>query len=124
MGLDQYGVVRLPNKGHINEPIIFISWRKHNRLHGWMENLYRSRGGEDVFNTETELSLSLDDLDALEQDIVQGELPETKGFFFGGDSYEHYAHPQHGDRRIDMEFLKKARNCIAHGGEISYTSWW
>ena len=124
MGLDQYGVVRFPNKGHINEPIIFISWRKHNRLHGWMENLYRSRGGEDVFNTETELSLSLDDLDYLERDIVQGGLPETRGFFFGGDSYEHYAHPEYGDRRKDMEFLKKARNCIAHGGEIRYTSWW
>ena len=124
MGLDQYGVVRFPNKGHINEPIIFISWRKHNRLHGWMENLYRSRGGEDVFNTETELSLSLDDLDYLERDIVQGGLPETRGFFFGGDSYEHYAHPEYVDRRKDMDFLKKARNCIAHGGEISYTSWW
>ena len=123
MGLDQYAHVRFPKKGY-TDPITFVVWRKHNRLHGWMENLYRERGGDDVFNTETELPLSIEDIDDLERDIVQGDLPQTSGFFFGSDSYEHYANPEYGDKRIDEEFIGKARNCIAHGGEVTYTSWW
>ena len=37
------------------------SWRKHNRLHGWMEELWREKGNEGEFNTE-ELLLELIDM--------------------------------------------------------------
>ena len=51
MGLDQYEIspsmTRLEGRcasasGKNNEELAY--WRKHNRLHGWMEDLYRDRG--------------------------------------------------------------------------------
>ena len=42
MGLDQY--LQKRNTETIG------TWRKHNRLQGWMENLYVSKGGMDEFN--------------------------------------------------------------------------
>ena len=41
-------------------------WWKFNHLHGWMENLYREKGGVDVFNCRT-VRLELDDLERLRQ---------------------------------------------------------
>ena len=47
MGLDQYAYARQAGvergeDGENNEELAY--WRKHNRLHGWMEDLYRDRG--------------------------------------------------------------------------------
>ena len=123
MGLDQYASARFPDKG-LNEDIRIAYWRKHNRLHGWMEDLYRSRGGVEEFNTPEEVQLSLEDIDSLEQDIIRGGLPETEGFFFGTASYEEYTHPEYGDQKNDQEFIRKARTCLEHGGVVTYTSWW
>src|ERR1700690_335349 len=58
-------------------------WRKHPNLHGWMEALYRTKGGiDDDFNVAP-VRLDATDLDALEQVIKRNGLPETTGFFFG-----------------------------------------
>lgn len=91
-------------------------WRKHPDLHGWMEALYFRKGGaEDVFNC-TSVELTLDDLDALEAAIMDGELPETCGFFFGvSDGSE---------RDDDLVFVTKARAAIANGLAVYYSSWW
>lgn len=43
-------------------------WRKHHDLHGWFENLYLSKGGNETFNC-IPLKLELEDLDQLEYDI-------------------------------------------------------
>mgnify|MGYP000674080630 CR=1 FL=1 len=49
-------------------------WRKHPNLHGWMEQLYYSKGGnEDSFNC-TNLLLTMGDLNKLESAIT----PKTK----------------------------------------------
>ena len=79
-------------------------WRKHNRLHGWMEELWRKKGNEGVFNTE-ELLLELIDIVNLEKAILKNELPMTEGFFFGGDSYEDYEEHYMTD---DLKFVKEA----------------
>jgi hypothetical protein len=43
-------------------------WRKHPNLHGWMERLYRNKGGkEDSFNC-VNIQLTADDLQRLEAD--------------------------------------------------------
>ena len=55
-------------------------WRKHANLHGWMEHLYRTRGGGGDFNCQT-VRLALHDLDQLELDIISHALPYTEGFF-------------------------------------------
>ena len=61
-------------------------WRKHNRLHGWMEELWESKGKpfngklEDNplgdFNC-VEFELTLEDIDQLEEEVVNMTMPET-----------------------------------------------
>ena len=115
-------------------------WRKHNRLHGWMEELWESKGKpydgklEDNplgdFNC-VELELSLEDIEDLAVDIENQSLPETVGFFFGGDSYtwnkdgeanedilEEYYHLE-----TDLNFIKEARKALEKGQIVTYSAW-
>jgi hypothetical protein len=91
-------------------------WRKHPNLHGWMEALYRSKGGTaESFNC-VPVRLDPADLDALEAAVKDGGLPDTEGFFFGvSDGSE---------KADDLEFIRKARESIAEGDTVFYTSWW
>jgi hypothetical protein len=95
-------------------------WRKHNRLHGWMEQLWRQKGNEGEFNTE-ELLLELIDITNLEKSILKNELPTTEGLLFGSDSYEDYEENYMVD---DLKFVKEARQAIMEGDEVTYNSWW
>ena len=90
MGLDQYAY-RIKN----GEALEIAYWRKHNRLQGWMENLWVQRGKPnpqkdedgnviDEFNC-VDLELDEEDLDKLEESLDSKELPETSGFFFGNN---------------------------------------
>ena len=122
MGLDQYAMVREKFKE-------VMYWRKHNRLQGWMTQLWMERtGNEDTtqFNC-VDLILRSEDIDKLERDIKNRKLPETGGFFFGDDSYgygdddetyEKYYLPD------DMAFIKSAKEALDEGKEVVYTCWW
>ncbi len=91
-------------------------WRKHPNLHGWMQNLYDAKGGtSDSFNGDC-IVLDIEDLDNLEQDIKDGNLPDTQGFFFGESSGD--------EDNDDLEFVSKAREAINDGKTVYYTSWW
>lgn len=93
-------------------------WRKHHDLHGWMENLYIKKGGKDSqFNCNT-VRLTLEDLDELENDLRQHNLPETTGFFFGNNP------PDEETIVADLEFIEKARSYINDGYAVFYDSWW
>jgi hypothetical protein len=100
---------------NLNETEIHY-WRKHPNLHGWMQSLYEEKGGtSDTFNGDC-VVLDSEDLDVLEEDIKEGNLPDTSGFFFGitqGDETEN-----------DLLFIKQAREEIAKGNTVYYTSWW
>lgn len=90
-------------------------WRKHPDLHGWMENLYREKGGrEQSFNGDL-VVLTLADLDRLEEDILRKNLPKTTGFFFG-ESME--------ISLKDLEFVLEARKAIQEGDTVFYDSSW
>lgn len=122
MGLDQYAHVRraaLPSPVDFTaEPgdVFLQSWRKHPNLQGWMEALYRKKGGKaEDFNCAA-VEITLEDLEALEQAVKSDALPETTGFFFGVSQPE--------DRELDLEFIEKARDAIAAGGSVFYSSWW
>jgi hypothetical protein len=93
-------------------------WRKHPNLHGWMEELYRRKGGTaEDFNC-VPVELTLDDLFILEADIKYGKLPDTNGFFFGqSDGSEEEKH-------ADLEFVQNARRAIEEGDRVFYDSWW
>jgi len=121
MGLDQFAVVRKPGENEEkNREIAY--WRKHNRLQGWMEKLWKEEkgGGGKEFNC-VEIELTLEDLKKLEKAIKSKKLPKTTGFFFGDDSYEDY---EKNDKETDLKFIKDAKKEIKDGNKVYYSSWW
>lgn len=93
-------------------------WRKHHDLHGWMNQLYKMKGGTNPdFNGNT-VRLFPDDLDRLEKDLKEHRLPETSGFFFG-----HFP-PDEDSLKDDLLFIEKARQLIYQGHAVFYDSWW
>ena len=125
MGLDMYAFstkakpktdVDFENKNFKPDEVAY--WRKHPNLHGWMQNLYDMKGGTSSdFNGDC-VVLDSEDLDNLEADIREGNLPDTSGFFFGESS--------NGDEENenDLLFVTKAREAISEGKTVYYTSWW
>lgn len=93
-------------------------WRKFNALHGWMEDLYRMKGGTAVsFNCNT-VRLDAKDLDRLEMDTGNNKLVPINGFFFG----EQTIYPE--DLESVTAFIAKARKALADGKAVYYDSWW
>lgn len=95
----------------------FAYWRKFNHLHGWMEKLYREKGGESESFNCCSVRLMPEDLDRLEQEASGLEAKE--GFFFG-----HYG-PMDADDVLEVvTFVNKARDAIKAGYAVYYDSWW
>lgn len=92
-------------------------WRKHHDLHGWMQNLYNTKGGCEDFNCQV-VELNDEDLDSLEVALLDNELPTTTGFFFGNNP------PNAETLKDDLEFISKARKAIKEGKAVYYDSWW
>ena len=77
-------------------------WRKFNALHGWMEQLYRLKGGaKESFNCTT-VRLTNEDLDRLEREA--STLQPVAGFFFG----EQTIYPE--DLESVATFIYKAKD--------------
>lgn len=133
MGLDSYAYVRAGaisdeqrEFNHFGESSRELAyWRKHPNLHGWMEQLWREKGcpNGDVDNRDDwtfngiELELVWEDLDRLEEDIKNGRLPATSGFFFGNASDDYYL-------ADDLAFVQKARAELFMGLKVFYNSSW
>ena len=93
-------------------------WRKFNALHGWMEDLYRIKGGaKESFNC-TAVRLDAKDLDRLEMDTGNNKLVPINGFFFGAQTI----YPE--DLESIADFIAKARQALAGGKAVYYDSWW
>lgn len=121
MGLDMYAYTTAETVPDVdfacpNDARKLHYWRKHPNLHGWMEALYRSKGGgAEDFNCEA-VMLTADDLDRLEAAVRSRTLPPTQGFLFGvSTGAEHDG---------DLAFIAKARATLASGLTVFYTSWW
>jgi hypothetical protein len=129
MGLDQYAFT-VPDHGAMpdtdfspkypadaDDPCIrLMYWRKHPDLHGWMERLYRSRGGsKEQFNCAT-VRLRREDLDALREDVYENRLPATQGFFFGTSD------PSRNSETL--QFIDRAMSALDSGFAVYYDSWW
>jgi hypothetical protein len=120
MGLDMYAYATASPPAtpvdFTDEPQLELHyWRKHPDLHGWMEILYRAKGGTEQFNCAN-VVLTSEDLDELEKVIRARNLPDTTGFFFG-DSVG-------SEQDDDLSFVAKSRAAIARGLYVYYTSWW
>lgn len=121
MGLDMYAMTTStkPDRAvdfEAEDAVQFYCWRKHPNLHGWMEALYRQKGGQaECFNC-VPVALDAVDLDRLETDLKAGALPDTDGFFFGeSDGTE---------LEDDLAFIQEARQLLAQGLTVFYDSWW
>ena len=106
----------------VTKPIEIAYWRKHPNLHGWMEQLWQSKGSprsedDDVSFNHIELELTWEDIDQLERGINEGALPSTTGFFFGDPADEYY-------READLKFIKEARSQLFLGLRVFYNSSW
>ena len=109
-------------KGPIAKPVEIAYWRKHPSLHGWMEQLWISKGKPGTGNTDAdfngiELELTWEDIDNLERAICNRELPFTEGFFFGKPSDNHYYHD-------DLKFCLDAKAELFLGLKVFYNSSW
>jgi len=102
----------------VPKPREIAYWRKHPNLHGWMRQLWESKGNEGEFNGD-ELELTREDIDQLEQDILDGTVAGISeiGFFFGNPSDDYY-------REQDLEFVKNARAELFMGFKVFYNSSW
>lgn len=141
MGLDQYAYAVTQGGENDGDETQLADWRKHNRLQGWMEELWEGKGrpfdGEkDEGNPMGDfncvpLELTFIDIDELEESVLSKELPETGGFFFGNDSFdwedENGKPYEEGDyyyKETDLEFIVKARKAIEEGKKVFYNCWW
>jgi hypothetical protein len=121
MGLDMYAMTSRqrpdqPVDFKVEDDELLHYWRKHPNLHGWMERLYREKGGTDATFNCVNLLLTRKDLDRLEADIRGGALPSTSGFFFGASDGTEF--------EGDLQFIGKAREAFAAGLTVFYSSWW
>jgi hypothetical protein len=116
MGLDMYAYTASKAEADWDSHREIAYWRKHPNLHGWMKQLWESRGNAGMFNGN-EIELTWEDLDRLEQTVKQKALPSTQGFFFGDDSAVYY-HDK------DLEFIKNARADLFLGLKVFYNSSW
>jgi hypothetical protein len=120
MGLDMYAYkTRAPitdcGFAEPGDAVELQYWRKHPNLHGWMEDLYRRKGGAGEFNCET-VRLDPADIEALEAAVEHNRLPHTEGFFFGESQPE--------DKEDDRRFIRAAREAFQEGYAVFYSSWW
>tara|TARA_Y100000996_G_C22550543_1_gene653522 strand:+ start:1519 stop:1926 length:408 start_codon:yes stop_codon:yes gene_type:complete len=135
MGLDMYafrhkGDMIQPQEkrdkldGTPREPIQFADWRKHNRLQGFMQELYDKKNGADADNFNcVPLYLSKEELDMLQKQIETRTLPQTEGFFFGDDSYT-WEGEQNDMKAYDLKFVKDAKDWLDKGYKVFYECWW
>ena len=100
----------------VQRPREIAYWRKHPNLHGWFRAEWESEGNEGSFNGD-ELEITWDMLERLEYDVINGELPQTEGFFFGNPADAEY-------RKDDLEFIKNARTELFMGLKVFYNSSW
>ena len=132
MGLDQYGYAI-----KAGEKLELMYWRKHPNLHGFMEELWESKdrpmpdpeSGDVKENTKAfvedgdfvdfnciPLTLTMGDIEELEDCVRSNKLPHTTGFFFGESTEE--------QDEATLEFITKAKQALLDGYDVIYDSWW
>lgn len=138
MGLDMYAYSVDEN----GEEESLADWRKHNRLHGFMEDLWESKGRPFDGNLDDHegamgdfncipIEIEAGDLEDLFECITNKTMPETDGFFFGDDSFDwedddgnKFKEGDYYYKEKDLNFIRDAIKAIQKGKKIYYNSWW
>jgi hypothetical protein len=124
MGLDQYAYTGKRRETNDETDYVEIAyWRKHNRLEGFMKELWIEKGRlganelyPDDFNCIM-IELTPADINRLDEATVNDTLRET--FFFGPDSQ--------GDdhkKQETLKFISRARDAFAADLKVFYSSNW
>ncbi len=121
MGLDMYAHTTAENIRAVDfarpkDADELFYWRKHPNLHGWMQKLYRKKGGRDPKFNVSPVRLDGGDIDRLEKAVLADTLPLTAGFFFG--------HSRPENRQETLDFIRLARKAITSGKRVYYFAWW
>ena len=117
---DKAGVRQTDLDYSIDDRSDIAYWRKFNALHGWMRQLYYDKKGTDPdFNCNT-VRLEAEDLNRLETEAKAKTLAPTAGFFFGDSSTPF----DDNDCQMVLDFVVTARQSIADGFVVVYSSWW
>ena len=102
----------------------FWYWRKNNALHGYMQKLYATKGGDpnpNEFNC-VPVVLTFEDIKELQKNILAGKMQPTSGFFFGSLSYDDSR------KEEDLKFCNQAILWYSQeeneGKVLYYSSWW
>jgi len=137
-----YAFARPPRKRNSDDDVQIGEWRKHNRLQGWMENLWEEKGRPNYKPSEekndfsgdfncVELPLTRADLHVLEADIRNFELPESNGFFWGDDSYswtdddgKPYPDNEYYYKEQDLNFVAEAHKMLDKKWRVYYSCWY
>lgn len=127
MGLDMYAfkmkakeagdTQTMSNWSDDIERVEMAYWRKFNHLHGWMEALYREKGGTDEFNC-VYVRLEQVDLERLKNALDKEQLAHTAGFFFGSSELDPI------DVLHTVKFIQDAKQALLDGDAVFYYSWW
>jgi hypothetical protein len=118
MGLDQYGII----DGRTTH-----QWRKHNRLQGFMNQLFDIKKPNDKEFNCNPINLDLQDIQNLETANASKSLPACEGFFFGQDLYsDDYDDAEWFKYQHDLtvDFIAKAKEALSAGLTVQYDCWW
>lgn len=74
------GGIDLIDDGAISSGKEFFEWRKHWDLHGYMEWVYRAKGGKEPATFDL-VEVNEEDIDQLKHALEKNELPYERGFF-------------------------------------------
>ena len=121
IGLESYVVATRSERLEVLDPCLLNAneihyWRNHFALHGWMEHLYREKGGK---GSSSHFAVNLDsgDIRQLENDVVTGEIHDfdLAGVTRGAPC----------DQRVgEFGFIVEARKLIEAGFAVYYQAWW
>ena len=117
MGLDCYVLVKEEEEEEAENETREELWygRKENEIHGWMQQHSGIPAKE--FNCEP-LPLTPELMDQFEQDLQQGKLQYTPGFFFGGPGTPDQIN------QAAVELINATRKALLEGKAPYYFSWW
>jgi hypothetical protein len=94
-------------------------WRKANHIHGWMEELYRSKGGTQTdFNCVT-VQLTKEDLTELLYLVTANKLKPVSGFYFGGNNI-----PEGLDTHTIRIIVNALDAIVLDKKDVYYSAWW
>jgi hypothetical protein len=100
--------------GRVGKSVEFHRWHNRRDIHGWMNELYRSKGGLQKDWLPSQVELTFADLDRLAGDLPQMAILKLIGspdIVYTGDQFD------------DRLFLEKARAALRAGLSVYYDAW-